>query len=78
LVARPENPVSLIRTVRFANLVLGRGVLTLYRRHVHACPHRIMSVVDAVGRFMDDARARKLTPASLAKISFVLEKQLVS
>jgi site-specific recombinase XerD len=38
---------------------------------------RIMSVVDAVGRFMDDARARKLTPASLAKISVVLEKRLV-
>lgn len=104
-------------------------MLTLYRRHVLACPHRlkgrdyrrcrcpiwvqgtiggetirrgldltsweasselvrqweargsisgpIMSVIDAVARFMDDARARKLSPASLAKISVVLEKQLL-
>jgi integrase/recombinase XerD len=38
---------------------------------------RIMSVLDAVARFMDDARARKLAPASLAKSAVLLERQLV-
>jgi hypothetical protein len=38
---------------------------------------RIMPVPDAVTRFMDDVWARRLTPASLAKIFVVLEKQLV-
>jgi site-specific recombinase XerD len=37
----------------------------------------VVTVADAVSKFMDDARARHLTDASLAKYSVVLEKQLV-
>src|SRR5581483_1085230 len=38
---------------------------------------RIIPAEEAVSKFMDDARARELTDASLAKLSVVLEKQLV-
>jgi integrase/recombinase XerD len=38
---------------------------------------RVIPVVEAVSKFMNDARARKLTDASLSKLSVVLEKQLV-
>ena len=38
---------------------------------------RIVAVTEAVSKFMDDARARHLTSGSLAKLSVVLEKQLI-
>lgn len=37
----------------------------------------LVTIAEAVSKFMDDARARHLTIASLAKSSVVLEKQLV-
>jgi len=38
---------------------------------------RVIPVPEAIERYMADARARKLTPASLAKMTLLLEKQLL-
>ena len=40
-------------------------------------PPENISVTDGVARFIEDAEARHLSSATLAKIRFVLEKQLV-
>ena len=41
-------------------------------------PAEEMSVKDAIQKFLDDAQARYLSDASIGKLRFVLEKQLVA